>query len=635
MFTGIDGKGRVRLNSLVLLIAVLTLAVLSALLIYNIQVSGKNRSLIAKQSDVAHRTGLMVVQELGELEDFIRMLSINGVIQQSLAIDKPFNRFAMQDEFSKLGEHIDNLLQVRWLDGQGNEQVRVDVEAQRAFIIDRDELQYKGDRYYFQEGMTVTPPLVYLSPIDLNVEHQQIVIPFEPTVRISLQTGAGDGLRKGLLIINYNLGPLLARVAKLSNAETQVEITNEAGYWLVNPNDEKKWGLDLANPNMNISQLNPLLWQHMTQANYFIGQQIGARLISYQLESLTNTGGVWPDRKVNIVVSTDAAIVKSVQQQASWPAIIAGGIIFVLGLGFVVRDYFSRMSILALSNRLKEDRDALAAMNQRLDTNLRQMNLIKDDLAESKRLSSLGMMVAGISHEMNTPVGGAILTVSEIKQEYQKLQVSLQRGLTRKVLDDFMQHMQASIELTERNLTQANTIIQSFKRLTLTRVEDEFIQIPLKQLVDDMVRGLMPLIKKSNVVVSVDIDDNVRVLSQPGVLSQVLQNLLLNAVEHGFNETIHGHIRIRYRSLLRHHAISVIDDGCGIPEHLIESLFDPFVTTRRDKKHTGLGLHLVFQWVTQCLYGEIKVERLKIGSSFEISLPVDPVPYAQAHARDR
>ncbi|QSX32072.1 HAMP domain-containing histidine kinase [Shewanella avicenniae] len=580
---------------------------------------------MSTHSEVTHKVGLMVVQELSELEDFIRMLKINGVIEQSLSKDKPINAPAIQKEFAKVGEHLENLLQLRWLDEAGYERVRVDVKSGRSFIISDDKLQFKGDRYYFTEGMQITTPHAYLSPIDLNVEHGEIVVPFEPTIRITLQTEDEHNLREGLLIVNYNLGPLLGRLAALSNEETVIEITNEQGYWLVNPESSKSWGLDLDKPEHNLSLEFPELWHAMAETDFSFGKTLDSRLVSFQRDQLSSSGVVMPDRKINIVVSTSPAILAALQHATLMPALIVGAVILVLGLGFVVRDYYGRIAIFRLSNSLAHERDSLKQVNQQLDSKLHQINLLQDDLAEAKRLSSLGVMVAGISHEMNTPVGGAMLTVSEIRHQYQQLQRALSSGLTRKALDDFMLRVGHSIELSERNLEQANNVIQSFKRLTLTRVQDEFSQVSLQQLVDDIVVGLMSYIKKSHVVVVNDIGKDVVLLTQSGILSQVLQNLLTNALEHGFGEKLNGHIHLQYSASEHHHHITVIDDGCGIPEALLSTIFDPFVTGNRGKQHSGLGLHLVHQWVTQCLYGDIKAERLTLGSRFTINLPKDPL----------
>lgn len=633
MQNNLSGIAKVRWYSVVLLVGMIVFAVVSGLLIYNVQFNSKYRALVVKQSDVLHRVGLMTVQELAELEDFVRLLSINGVVRQSIKADQPLTLAPLQQEFVVFGRNIQNLLQIRWIDNSGDEQVRVDIEAGRAFSVAPDELQYKGDRYYFAEGMAVAPPNIYLSPLDLNVEHGQIVVPYEPTVRITLRTEPSDGLQSGLLVINYNLGPFLERVSQLATADITIELANNDGYWFVNSNPDNCWGKDLNHPELTIATDSPQLWQQMQQSDYFIGQMINSRLVSYQRESISDTGFVVPDRKINIVVASPESIIVAMQRSSLLPALLLGGVVMLIGLVFIIRDYFSRLAIVRLTTSLSQERDALKDVNEQLDTHLRQMHLLQNDLAESKRLSSLGMMVAGVSHELNTPLGGALLSISEVNQQFERLEHAIQRGLTKSALDEFLSKARASLKLTNINLRQASTIIKSFRRMTVDRINDEFVDTQLAQLVDDLIQGLQPTFKQANVSVTSTIPKHIHLTTQPGILSQVLQNLLLNAVDHAFAETPTGHVYISCEEHAAHYVIAVADDGCGIAPALIDTIFDPFVTKQRGKKHTGLGLHIVHQWVNHCLGGSIKARSLKLGSSFEITLQKNPLPRADSQHR--
>ncbi|MCH1926711.1 HAMP domain-containing histidine kinase [Shewanella sp. C32] len=628
-----DGRTKVRILTVVHLVGIILFAAVSALLMYNVQFNAKYRDVVTKQSDVLHRAGRMAVQELAELENFIRLLSINGVVRQSILAEQPLMLPQLQQEFVVFGRHIQNLLQIRWIDNSGNEKVRVDVEAGRAFGVLSEELQYKGDRYYFVEGMAVASPHVYLSPLDLNVEHGRIVIPYEPTVRITLRTEPSEGLRSGLLVINYNLGPFLQRISQLAAADISIELTNNDGYWFVHRDPDNCWGRDLNHPELTLANAEPALWQQIQQSDYFIGQMINNRLVSFQRESISDTGFVIPDRKINILVSTPEAIIVAMKQNAMLPALLLGGVVLLIGILFIVRDYFSRMAIERLSTTLALERDSLAEANEQLDTHLRQMSLLQDDLAESKRLSSLGIMVAGVSHEMNTPLGGALLSISEVNRQFGLLQHALQRGLTKSALDEFMDKTKAALTLTDLNLRQANSIIKSFKRMTVDRINDEFTDTQLAQLVDDLLQALQSTFKNANVTVNSSIPPEVRLITQPGILSQVLQNLLLNAVDHAFDGAKQGHIFISCEEQAAHLVIVVADDGCGIAPAMLDKIFDPFVTKQRGKKHTGLGLHLVHQWVNHCLYGSICARSLKLGSSFEIKLLKNPLPRVDTQHR--
>lgn len=614
---------KLRLKSVFFFVVVLLLAFLSGVVAYNLQALGKNRALISEHSEVLNHASLLLYQELAELEDIMRLITSNALFIDSLRQEKPLNTATVADVFVRYGKVINNMLQLRWLDENGTERVRVNVQSGRPFIVAEEGLQPKGDRYYFIDGIQVAAPKLYISPLDLNIEHQRIVVPYEPTIRISIRTGDQDGLRKGLLIINYNLGPVLQQIQQLSKDNAQLQLTDSDGFWMVHPDATMCWGRDLHKPQMNQAKQAPQLWSLINQHRSLIGQKYQGKLVSFQHIQISKSGYVVPEREFILLTSTPSNVVSTLRRDAMLPAALVAIVIVFLGTGFVLRDYQSRKTVHAIAARLQQEMVELRRVNRLLDSTLKQQQMLKDDLAESKRLSSLGMMVAGVSHELNTPIGGALLAVTGVEEQLQLLQTAIEKGLTKSALEQFLQRTNAGLQLADKNLLQANVIIKSFRRLTLARTGDDVRECFLAELVTDLINGLTPMIKKSGIRLVNRVEPQLCFWSQPGILSQVLQNLVLNAIEHGFDEkTENGWVTISgHRVDAEWVELTVSDNGKGVAAELQDSIFDPFVTSNRAKQHTGLGLHLVHQWVTQCLMGQIHLAAGQGGASFVMRLP--------------
>ncbi|QVK23221.1 hypothetical protein KHX94_19635 [Shewanella dokdonensis] len=155
---------KLRLKSVFFFVVVLLLAFLSGVVAYNLQALGKNRALISEHSEVLNHASLLLYQELAELEDIMRLITSNALFIDSLRQEKPLNTATVADVFVRYGKVINNMLQLRWLDENGTERVRVNVQSGRPFIVAEEGLQPKGDRYYFIDGIQVAAPKLYISP---------------------------------------------------------------------------------------------------------------------------------------------------------------------------------------------------------------------------------------------------------------------------------------------------------------------------------------------------------------------------------------------------------------------------------------------------------------------------------------
>lgn len=249
-------------------------------------------------------------------------------------------------------------------------------------------------------------------------------------------------------------------------------------------------------------------------------------------------------------------------------------------------------------------------------------------LVEREKLASLGVLVAGVAHELNTPLGNAIITVSALQHFIQEMHAEIAQGvLRRSQLTGFIQHSTEASELIERNLRRAADLVSSFKLVAVDQSSMRRRSFVLAEVVHDTLQTVLPLYKKLPVAIDVDVPKEITLDSFPGPLEQVLTNIISNAVLHALGD--HAHLQIRIsahtcefdgRPAVR---LCVSDDGLGMTADVARHAFDPFFTTRLGQGGSGLGLYLVYNLVTSALGGCLTLETEPgQGSRFEMLLPL-------------
>jgi len=259
-------------------------------------------------------------------------------------------------------------------------------------------------------------------------------------------------------------------------------------------------------------------------------------------------------------------------------------------------------------------------------TSRRAMERAEAQLLRSERMASLGRVVAGVAHEINTPLGVAVTAVSLVKESWASLETASTGGtLTKRLFADLMAQGQESTRLAALNLARAAELVARFKGSSADQSHDEQRDLALGSYVTEMVATLGPLARKGRLEVSVAVvpDDEPVVRSYPGAIVQVLTNLLSNAAMHAYPDGEGGPVRF---SIERGHDRGAViicdDDGVGMDAVVQQRIFEPFFTTKRGGGGTGLGMHLVHHLVTVLLGGSIEVSsRPGAGSRFVITLP--------------
>lgn len=278
---------------------------------------------------------------------------------------------------------------------------------------------------------------------------------------------------------------------------------------------------------------------------------------------------------------------------------------------------------------------ALRRAKDQADVALVELRRTQDDLVRAEKLASLGQLVAGVAHEINTPLGIALTTGTLMSDEARTFRTGLSAGtLSRSRLTHFVDRVEEGATLLCANLTRAADLVQGFKQVAVDRVSDESRSVALATWLDDLLTSLRPMLRKGGHVVERACPADLVIVTNPGVLAQIVTNLVANAVVHGFRAGEPGRITVdvseREGALVR---MEVRDTGQGIPPEHLERIFDPFFTTARSAGSTGLGMHIVHNLVTAKLGGRIAVSSERgQGTVVQVDFPAEG---AGAAARPR
>ncbi len=285
---------------------------------------------------------------------------------------------------------------------------------------------------------------------------------------------------------------------------------------------------------------------------------------------------------------------------------------------------------LELEDRVERRTRQLAASNDHLKETLETLQRAQDELIRSEKLASLGSLVAGVAHELNTPLGNSLTVATTLADRTRVFMQELGSGaLRRSALNEYVEQAGQATQLLTNSLFQAAELISHFKQVAVDQTSAQRRLFDLAEVVSEVVATLQPQFKQTPYAIEMALPPGVRMDSFPGPLGQVLTNLVSNALIHGFAGMDTGKIMIEACCRERSIQLRVSDNGRGIsPEHL-SRIFDPFFTTRLGQGGSGLGLHIVYSIVTRVLGGRIYAASAPgQGATFTLDLPLE----APAHS---
>ncbi|TWA76379.1 PAS domain S-box-containing protein [Azospirillum brasilense] len=282
-------------------------------------------------------------------------------------------------------------------------------------------------------------------------------------------------------------------------------------------------------------------------------------------------------------------------------------------------------SIVVDVTREVEAEAALRRSRDAAEQALRELKETQASLIQAEKMASLGQLVAGVAHEVNTPIGITITGASQLALQFEELARQLAAGAIKK--SEFQRFLADGGEMARlilSNSMRAADLVQSFKMVAVDQSSDERRRFELRTYIGELLRSLRPVYKDvAGLDIAVDSPDELELDGYPGALSQILTNLVLNALTHAFTPHHPGRLTIAARLLPQDQVeLTVTDDGLGIPSDILPKIFDPFFTTRRGSGGSGLGLHIVYNLVTGTLRGTITVQSIPgEGTRFTLRFP--------------
>jgi signal transduction histidine kinase len=271
--------------------------------------------------------------------------------------------------------------------------------------------------------------------------------------------------------------------------------------------------------------------------------------------------------------------------------------------------------------------DDLGNAEQRVQERSDELEQAMTQLMQSEKLAALGNVVAGVAHELNTPIGNALLSATSLNNATGKMRVQVTgHSLNRRDLEQFLASVEEGTGIVSRSLERAAALVRSFKSVAVNETSEARMDFDLRQVLDDCVTLLAPGMKHRPIQITLDCATGIACNSYPGALTQIISNLVENAARHGLEPIGGGEITVHAHSDGGQDrdwvTLRVVDHGAGIaPEHL-QRIFEPFFTTRLGQGGSGLGLHVVHRLANGSLGGGIEVQsHIGKGTTFELHFP--------------
>lgn len=272
-------------------------------------------------------------------------------------------------------------------------------------------------------------------------------------------------------------------------------------------------------------------------------------------------------------------------------------------LYYAVNKAFERKQFIAEKYQYQKE---LESANKELQISLETLEQARDKLVQSEKMAALGELVAGVAHEINTPVGVGVTAASFLDTKTREFSTLYDSGeLKRSELENYLQTVQEVSNSILINMERAAELISSFKQVAVDQSSEKRRRFNLREYIDEILLSLRPRYKKTSHRINVACAPDIEITSYPGAFSQILNNMIMNSLIHGFKEMENGEIEIGVTCSTDHIIFEYRDNGRGMDESQREKIFDPFFTTMRGKGGTGLGMSIVFNLVTQTLKGQV------------------------------
>ena len=269
-----------------------------------------------------------------------------------------------------------------------------------------------------------------------------------------------------------------------------------------------------------------------------------------------------------------------------------------------------------LQKKLKEIKELNKTLEKKviertkeLEKSLNDLKETQNILIEAEKMASLGGLVAGVAHEINTPVSIGLTGITHFLDITEKIKEDYENENMSK--ENFEEYINSSSELAaliNSNLKKTAQLVKSFKQVAVDQTNEEKRKFNLKEYLNEILFSIHNVTKKTNLTINIECDENIIINSCAGAFSQIFTNLILNSIKHAYKEKEKGTINIYIEKKKTQLELIYKDDGRGIKEENLPKIFDPFFTTNREDGGTGLGLNIIYNIITNTLNGSIKCE---------------------------
>lgn len=275
--------------------------------------------------------------------------------------------------------------------------------------------------------------------------------------------------------------------------------------------------------------------------------------------------------------------------------------------------------------KLAEHHRTLEQKNIALSKTIDNLKKVQNELVQKEKMASLGGLVAGIAHEINTPLGICVTATSHLIEENNEIKKAFESGsLTEDALKEYFDEFEQGLKILSSNTRKGADLVRSFKQVAVDQSSNEVRVINMYDYLQEILLSLKPALKRIKHEIIIDCANDLEVVLNAGAISQIFSNLIMNSILHGFDGINLGRIQIKSYIKGKHLIIHYADDGRGLDAQALTLLFEPFYTTKRGEGGSGLGTHLIYNLVSTSLNGSIKAQsEVGKGLAYLIKVPIE------------
>lgn len=495
----------------------------------------------------------------------------------------------LTDHYRLTLEERPHVYQLRVLSDAGYEVLRVERTPAGVRVVPRSELQDKRTRDYFESTHALPEGELFLSALDLNREHGRVEWPRRPTMRLATPVRARG--QRLIVVANFDARRILNIVESRALGERGMLLLNGSGYYLSGVDDARSFAF-MTGRDDSLRRDMPSLWDEVRSGSPGT-DVIDGQLYAYQTldPAAEDLGGIRHGDRIHGTSRFHLVSHEPALATFRWSLMgTTSAIVFLVG----VVAFAWLFAWGAAGRELAQAQRAVA----------------ESKLFRNERMASLGALVAGVAHELNTPIGNAVTIASAIVERVGEIDGQINGGkLSKSSILGFVDHTRSGAGFLLRNLERAAELVRKFKDVAVDRANEQRRRFALDDYLDEIRAMLAPQFRHGSIALRLQARSGAELDSFPGALSQVVVNLVNNSRLHAFGDGQAGTVTISSRALHDGQVELVVeDDGAGMPEHVRERIFEPFFTTRLGQGGSGLGLSIVQNIVHQVLGGEIQVE---------------------------